>query len=329
MSIGSFLGGAVGSFFGDKNPLLSSGAQLIGAGYDAYRANKGAKQATQQWEQAREQDSAAYRQAMDMQHAMNQWQMGQHAQQRQDMQQQYGLARKDADFATQLSLNQANAQTAERLAMRDRLLGHTTHLGAAMRQAYDHLGMPYRPTQDDVQRDYRNIRDTHMSALDRLVENATSRTQAAAIARGMDSSTQHRDQQADWIRQFAPQYREADQAAFDNAVNRATNQQNLFQTGRNNFMGEMENVMGAQFEREKGLYNANYTSPVQATLASSPGTVGAPNLSADGYFNYNPNNQNAFQHMQDQSQAVGDMSKRVGEALPGFAGAVKDWWNKR
>jgi len=328
MAIGSFIGNVAGKLLGSES-MWGAGAQLAGAGWDAYQANRTANKAQDTWQGAMQQDTAAYRQAMDMQHTMNQWQMQQYGQQRNDIQQQYGMARRDADFSTQLGLTQGNAQTAERLAMRDRLLNQTSHMGAAMRQAYDHLGMPYRPGQDEVQRDYRNIRDNHFGALDRLVQNSTSRTQAGAIARGMDNSTQHRDQQADWVRQFTPQYREADQTAFDQSVNRANSQQNLFQTGRNNFMSEMESVMGAQFERERGLYNNQYTAPTQATLASSPGTVGAPNLSADGYFRYNPTTSGLQDHADSTAGAMGDYWNRLGESATGFGTAAKDWWGNR
>jgi hypothetical protein len=296
MAIGSFIGQAAGDLFGKGRPLFSAGAQLAGAGWDAYQANRSANRAQGAYEQGMAQDSAAYGQAMDMAHMGNQWQMGQHQQQ----------------------LAQANAQTGERVAMRNRLLDQTSHLGAAMRQAYDHLGMPYRPGQDEIQQDYQNIRGNHFDSLNRLVDNATSRTQAGSVARGMDSSTQHRDQQADWVRQFTPQYREADQAAFDHAVNRAGSQQNLFQQGRNNFLGEMENVMGAQFGREAQLYNNQWTPYIQA-----------PNLNTTDFFRTNPNTGRLGEMADSRNTALADNWNRLGEAATGMGTAAFDWWKKR
>lgn len=290
---------------------------LVGAagyGYDAYNSRNDAKDASrmynQQLAQQQAQQQAMWQQGMAQNRAMMEWQMAQHAQD-----QMLGVVA--ASNANNMMTNQAGATTLERLAMRNRLLEQSSRLGAAMEQAYSYLGMPYMPSTQDIQRDYNDIRQLNHYNLDRLVENATSRTQADSMARGMDVSAQHRGAQRAHVREFAPRYQEADQAAFDAAIARATNQVNLHQGTRDNFLTEIGNVYGAQLNAESGMYNNQYTSPFSPAM---PGLGGAPNMS--GYASNSMNQPPVSPYLDHYEGLSGANQNAAGQYFDKFSKSV-------
>ena len=310
MSWGSILT-AVAPFVANDKWGAAMGA--LGYGYDAWNARNTAQDATRMHNQQLAQQQAMWQQGMGQNRAMMDWQMRQHSQD-----QMMNMAA--AMSANNMMTNQAGATTLERLTMRNRLLEQSSRLGAAMEQAYAHLGMPYMPSTQDIQRDYNDIRQLNHYNLDRLVENATSRTQADSMHRGMDVSAQHRGAQRNHVREFAPRYAEADQSAFDAAIARATSQVNLHQGTRDNFLREIDNVYGRQLAAESPLYNSSYTGQFSPAM---PQFGGAPNMS--GYVGNAMNAANLNPYLQHYAGLAQGYRNTAGQDFDAFTKQLGDF----
>ena len=219
---------AIGSFLGKAvgtlDPSVSTWSNLLGQGYDVINAEQNASQA-----------DAERKQALANQQQYLQYMMNSDAQSR-------------ADY----------------LALRDRLLQESSNLGAAMQQAYQYLGQPAMVSPAQVQKDYVTLREQNQKDISNAINLVSSRTWAGNIAKGMGESTLNNDQQAQIVSQFAPEFQKADQAAYDQALQRATGLQTATQQGRTNLLNEMGTVYGSQFNAEKNLLPNQSTATMQS-----------------------------------------------------------------
>jgi hypothetical protein len=209
---------AIGSFLGNVGNKLLGGeaggwAQLIGQGVDVFEADANARQA--------------------------------------DAERQVALANQAKYLQYMMETDSQNR--ADYLALRDRLLQESSNLGAAMQQAYAYLGTPYTVNPSQIQKDYLTLREQNFGDINKAVNLVSSRTWAGNIAKGMGESTLNNDQQAEIVAKFAPEFMKADQAAYDQAIQRSSSMQDTIQKGRSNLLNEMGTVYGTQFNAERNL----------------------------------------------------------------------------
>jgi hypothetical protein len=122
-----------------------------------------------------------------------------------------------------------------------------------MQQAYAYLGTPYTVNPSQIQKDYLTLREQNFGDINKAVNLVSSRTWAGNIAKGMGESTLNNDQQAEIVAKFAPEFMKADQAAYDQAIQRSSSMQDTIQKGRSNLLNEMGTVYGTQFNAERNL----------------------------------------------------------------------------
>lgn len=255
MAIGEFLGKMYNSYLGtDENGDPSRRgmfAQSLGAGYDYLNAKKQAE--------------------IDEQNAA------------QAMAQQQAIA--------QQQLAMAQRRAAEEQQIRSGIVNRSQQLEAAINQARSAMGNFTPATQADINTNYQQIRGMMRDDLNSTIDRVSSQGFADAIAKGMDRSDKFRDEQRDLSKQYADQFRKIDQEAYNAAIARTRENQELLSAGRDMAYKDA----GASLQT--GIDNLRNAMPSTATSAYGNAMSSARNIGSD-YSNLATDSQKALGTMQ-------------------------------
>lgn len=255
MAIGEFLGKMYNSYLGtDENGDPSRRgmfAQSLGAGYDYLGARKQAE--------------------IDEQNAA------------QAMAQQQAIA--------QQQLAMAQRRAAEEQQIRSGIVNRSQQLEGAINQARAAMGNFTPASQADINTNYQQIRGMMRDDLNSTIDRVSSQGFADAIAKGMDRSDKFRDDQRDLSKQYADQFRKIDQEAYNAAIARTRENQELLSAGRDMAYKDA----GASLQT--GIDNLRNAMPTTATSAYGNAMSSARNIGSD-YSNMATDSQKALGTMQ-------------------------------
>lgn len=158
------------------------------------------------------------------------------------------------------------------IAMRDRILGQTSALGEAIRQAYAVLGPTPAVSPTDILARYGTLREIGLADFNRTVDRVSTQGFADSIVRGLDKSTFQNDRAIDLMRTLQPELSKIDQAAWTSAITQANNLQATVQQGRDNTYNEVTRMFMPQLTAEMNLYR-----PAGATSLSALNGLGYNN----------------------------------------------------
>lgn len=171
-----------------------------------------------------------------------------------------------AALAQQKKLSQIAAQTAAQRAafeqaMKDRILTQTGDLGSTLRAAQTAMGAMPQVNQSTINADYAATKQTMMGDFQNMLKLVESKGRARQIERlgGAGSMAADNDRMNALMKQYSGELQKIDDAAYDSAIGRATNQQNLINTNRQNTLNEISGVYNAQLNPELQLLTSGGT----------------------------------------------------------------------
>ena len=155
-------------------------------------------------------------------------------------------------------LDMARRRAGEETSLRQGIVSRTQQLEQALNQAREAMGQAPVATQDDITRNYEQIRGTMRDDYFDTLDRVSSQGFADAIAKGMDRSDRFRDTQRELGETSAEELRKIDQEAYNAAISRLGSNLDVLYKGRENRLGEIEDVMGA------GISNLQSAMPTNA-----------------------------------------------------------------
>ena len=162
-----------------------------------------------------------------------------------------------SDLATQTAAQRAQFEES----MRSRILTQTGDLGSTLRQAQTNLGAMPQFDQAKVNSDYANTKATMTNDFTDLLKLVESQGRSSQIERlgGANSYGADSSRMSALIKRYSPELQKIDDAAYDSALNRATNTQNLVNKNRSDTLGEIKGVYDAQIDPETKLLGTGST----------------------------------------------------------------------
>jgi hypothetical protein len=171
-----------------------------------------------------------------------------------------------AALAQQKQLAQIAGQTAAQRAafekaMKERILTQTGDLGSTLRAAQTAMGAMPQVNQTTINSDYAATKQTMMGDFQNMLKLVESQGRAGQIERlgGAGSMAADNDRMNALMKQYSGELQKIDDAAYDSAISRATNQQNLINTNRQNTLNEISGVYNAQLNPELQLLTSGGT----------------------------------------------------------------------
>ena len=231
-------------------------------------------------------------------------------------------------------LDMARRRAGEESSIRQGIVSRTQQLEQALNQARAAMGQAPIATQDDINQNYQQIRDTMRNDYFDTLDRVSSQGFADAIAKGMDRSDRFRDEQRDLSRQSAQELRKIDQEAYNAAISRLASNIDTIQKGRTNRLKEIGDVYGGGIDYLKSVMPTNagtlmqnvrkgqdaLTKSASTNLADSQKVAGtyqqrleenvSPNL---GYMlgTNNTYNNPQTKTIEEQKQKISDLEKRI------------------
>ena len=159
----------------------------------------------------------------------------------------------------------ATATAAQRAAfekaMKDRILTQTGDLGTTMRSAQRGMGAMPQFDQAKINTDYTNTKATMMNDFNDMLKLVESQGRSNQMERlgGADSYAASNDRMNALIKRYNPELQKIDDAAYDSAVSRATNTQNLISKNRSDTLGEIKGIYDSEIDPELKLLQAGDT----------------------------------------------------------------------
>lgn len=190
-------------------------------------------------------------------------------------------------LANQQQLGQLATQTAAQRsrfeeAMKNRILTQTGDLGSTLRAAQTNMGAMPQFNQGTIERDYSNTKATLTNDFNDMLKLVESQGRASQIERlgGARSYAADNDRMNALIRRYTPELQKIDDAAYDSAISRATNRQNLISRNRSDTLGEIKGVFDAQIDPETKLLNDGGTD-ISNLINSNASAVKSAGASAE------------------------------------------------
>ncbi len=172
-------------------------------------------------------------------------------------------------------LNIAAQSAADEAAYRDRILTRISDMDSALKSSMAKLGPRADVDGNDIAANYETFRGQMMEDYYNTVDRVASQTEASAIRRGMDRSTQFTDEQAQLISKSAGEIPRIHQAAFDASINRSKGFADAVNSSRQGTFDEITNVLGKAAELESKFVTNN--APTAMSNASTSMTNYANN----------------------------------------------------
>lgn len=195
-----------------------------------------------------------------------------------------------AALAQQQQMSKLASATAEQRAMfekamKDRILAQTGDLGSTMRAAQRNMGAMPQFDQAKVNTDYANTKATMMNDFNDMLKLVESQGRSSQIERlgGADSYAANNDRMNALMKRYTPEIQKIDDAAYDSALSRATNTQNLISKNRSDTLGEIKGVYDSQIDQEQKLLQTGGTdiSNLMNSTANTLSTTRAEASDAD------------------------------------------------
>ena len=158
------------------------------------------------------------------------------------------------------------------------------------------MGQAPIATQDDINQNYQQIRDTMRGDYFDTLDRVSSQGFADAIAKGMDRSDRFRDTQRELGETSAEELRKIDQEAYNAAISRLGSNLDVLYKGRGNRLSEIEDTMGA------GI------SGLQSAMPTNAGT-----LYGNAQTQQNTVTTGAQTNFTDSSEALGTIAGDIGK----------------
>tara|TARA_B100000424_G_scaffold269471_1_gene266489 strand:+ start:629 stop:1570 length:942 start_codon:yes stop_codon:yes gene_type:complete len=198
----------------------------------------------------------------------------------------------------QQQMNMAQRRAQEETALRQGIVSRAQLLEQALANARQAMGQAPTASQDDINRNYQQIRETMVDDYYNTLDRVSSQGFADAIAKGMDRSDRFRDTQRELGQQSAEELRKIDQEAYNAAINRTQANLDTIYSGREKRLGEI----GGQYKDSADI--------LKGVLPSNAGTLFENTSRNQGAFV-----RNARTNAADSRTAVGtlegDISKNV------------------
>ena len=198
----------------------------------------------------------------------------------------------------QQQMNMAQQRAGEETALRQGIVSRAQMLEQALAQARQAMGQAPTASQDDINRNYQQIRETMVDDYYNTLDRVSSQGFADAIAKGMDRSDRFRDTQRELGQQSAEELRKIDQEAYNAAINRTQSNLDTIYSGREKRLSEI----GGQYKDSADI--------LQGVLPTTAGT-----LFENVQTNQSGFSKNARDNAADSRKAVGtlegDISKNV------------------
>lgn len=168
-------------------------------------------------------------------------------------------------MAGEIAIQRANWEKA----LKERAMGQVGELGATLRQAQTNMGAMPQFDQGKIDRDYQTTKSTMMSDFNSLLKTVESQGRSDQIERlgGAGSTAADDTRMLALTKRFAPELQKIDDAAYDSAVSRATNTNNLINTNRQNTLSEISGVYNAEINPTIQLLSGNDVSNLINTQA--------------------------------------------------------------
>ncbi len=160
-------------------------------------------------------------------------------------------------------LSMAAQSAADEAAYRDRILQRIGTMDTALKSSMAKLGPRATVDGAEITKNYQSFRGQMMDDYYDTVNLVASQTEASAIRRGMDRSTQFTDEQAALINKSADQLGTIDQTAFDAAINRSKGYADAVNSSRQGTFDEITNVFGKAATLESGMMTNNASANMQ------------------------------------------------------------------
>lgn len=162
-----------------------------------------------------------------------------------------------AQVATQVA--QQRAQFEE--AMKTRILSQTDTMGNTMRAAQTAMGAMPQFDQGRIDQDYATTKSTMMNDFNDMLKLVESQGRTSQIERlgGAGSYAADTSRMSALTKRFAPELQKLDSAAYDAALSRASNTQNLISKNRSDTLKEIEGLYDPQIQRETALLTGGGT----------------------------------------------------------------------
>ena len=193
-------------------------------------------------------------------------------------------------------LDMARRRAGEETSLRQGIVSRTQQLEQALNQAREAMGQAPVATQDDITRNYEQIRGTMRDDYFDTLDRVSSQGFADAIAKGMDRSDRFRDTQRELGETSAEELRKIDQEAYNAAISRLGSNLDVLYQGRDKRLGEIEDTMGAGISR------------LQSAMPTNAGT-----LYGNAQTQQNTVTQGAQTNFTDSSDALGTIAGNIGK----------------
>ena len=193
-------------------------------------------------------------------------------------------------------LDMARRRAGEESSIRQGIVSRTQQLEQALNQARAAMGQAPIATQDDINQNYQQIRDTMRGDYFDTLDRVSSQGFADAIAKGMDRSDRFRDTQRELGETSAEELRKIDQEAYNAAISRLGSNLDVLYKGRGNRLSEIEDTMGA------GI------SGLQSAMPTNAGT-----LYGSAQTQQNTVTQGAQRNFTDSSDTLGTIAGNIGK----------------
>lgn len=193
-----------------------------------------------------------------------------------------------AALANQQQMSQLAARTAAQRAafeeaLKTRAMTLTGDLGTSMRAAQTGMGAMPQFDQGRIDRDYQTTKSSMMTDFNDMLKLVDSQGRAAQMERlgGADSYQASTDRMSALVKSFAPKLQQLDDAAYDSAVNRAANTQNLISKNRSDTLGEIKGIYDAELDPTMKLLSGNDISSLANASVAGMQTLSAEKASAN------------------------------------------------
>ena len=154
-------------------------------------------------------------------------------------------------------LSMAAQSAADEAAYRDRILERIGMMDTALKSSMAKLGPRASVDGEEIAKNYQTFRGQMMDDYYDTVNLVASQTEASAIRRGMDRSTQFTDEQAALISKSTDQLGTIDQTAFDAAISRSKGYADAVNSSRQGTFDEITNVFGKAATMETAMLTNN------------------------------------------------------------------------
>jgi len=200
---------------------------------------------------------------------------------------------------SQLATRTAAQRAAFEEALKTRAMTLTGDLGTSMRAAQTGMGAMPQFDQGRIDRDYQTTKSSMMTDFNDMLKLVDSQGRAAQMERlgGADSYQASTDRMSALVKSFAPKLQQLDDAAYDSAVNRATNTQNLISKNRSDTLGEIKGIYDAELTPTISLLSGNDITNLANVTASGTSSAGAAATDADAM--QRKDDSTAYQGLQD------------------------------